>query len=158
MSLIFQCSSGILYPPPPPLPRPPLSLCGCCHFEGNYTWPRKHLPISRSLINYCPCRFGSRTEEPNAESRRTSYIKVQLLLIFILFSLQQRASGEVYFRFSPSCLRTASHNETIKSNVFFFSSFKWLLIINTTRVISLLVIRPISFDIIAAREFYFLSQ
>lgn len=138
--------------PPPPNPSARLSLCGCCHFEGNYTWPRKHLPISGSLINYCPCRFGSRTEEPNAESKRTSYIKVQLLLIFIylFIYLQQRASGEVYFRFSPSCLRTASHNETIKSNVCF--------IINTTRVISPLVIRPISFDIIAAREFYFLSQ
>lgn len=52
-------------------------FCGCCHFERNYTWPHKHLPISRSLINFCPCRFGSRIEEPNAESRRTSYIKVR---------------------------------------------------------------------------------
>lgn len=51
-------------------------FCGCCHFERNYIRPQQQLPISSSLINFCPCRFGSRTEEPSAENRRTSYIKV----------------------------------------------------------------------------------
>lgn len=154
--LLWDIVSSTPNPPPPP----PLSLCGCCHFEGNYTWPRKHLPISRSLINYCPCRFGSRTEEPNAESRRTSYIKVQLLLIFIYFLCNKGHQG----RFISDSVRHVYAllliMKPLKAMWYFFSSsFKWLLIINTTRVISLLlVIRPISFDIIAAREFYFLSQ
>lgn len=89
MSLIFQCSSGILF------------FCGCCHFERNYTWPHKQLPISGSLINFCPCRFGSRIEEPSAESRRTSYIKVRLCLLllffyFILFCSSYKQSSFIF--------------------------------------------------------------
>lgn len=71
MALIFQRSSGILC-----FFSPHLRLL--CHFERNYTWSQKHLPISGSLINFCPCRFGSRTDERNAENRKTSYIKVAL--------------------------------------------------------------------------------
>ena len=38
--------------------------------------PSQQLPIKRALINFCPCRFGSRIDEPSAGSRRTNYTKV----------------------------------------------------------------------------------